>query len=428
MDSLYRSGPSRTVNGSGVSIVIPPNNVPLGFRRAGSTLLPQALTDLVHLGGGRTVAAFGLCDWERPAAMSPVLLPRLPAPDLTLVPSEVHRLREAHAVDQARMHDHVVREFVQKLLAAVPPGAPVSPVLLAILDVPDVEHVMPHLARLKTERLPGLSITLAIRWPEPGHENEGTGNAITAVSGLRRQQIIDVAYAFHPRSPLARQFGEFAQGALIARVLAALMVADRADEHNKGLPEVSRSIGTSVGTMVTAGGAVAASRDPVGGRGTFAAMAIEVASVAPGRPHRFSGPFRRALGDEVGYGDPADCVQVAIALATRVLHDARTRTIDVPFDPSLPPFELLFIVPFPYADPRFIWIAGQLRAWQTGEVPQAGTPLVVSGNGRIPALHPSGRYYCLVAALFGVEGNELPAAVPTAGSGTLGAGRHREGR
>lgn len=376
-----------------------PSTVVLGFGKDGSALLPHILNAQVHARGGSPLAAFGLCHWDRPTSEPAIPLPRLPAPDITLTADEIQHIRESGRQIAGQTHllpAQLLQTFWDKLLEVVPPSAPIIPQLLVLAGLRDSEIIAPSLSQVKSKRLPDLSITLCVRWPEPGHYDAHSTAAIKILHALRQEQIVDVVYPIDPRSPLVRSLGEDMQTQMLARVFAAQLIAHRHDGQNKRLSEVTQSVGTLVE-----------------GRGTFADLALGVAPVASGTRHALARMFRWGLSAEVGVGDFADCFRQATDLAARLLDDERARTFAAPFDREAPPYELLFIVPFAMNDPRFGRMVRELRAWQSAEVPQAGTPVVVSGSGRLTA-DGHIRYYCLAAYIFGIADELLLPQTPTA--------------
>lgn len=389
-----------------------PNTIVLGVGNDGGALFTPAAQALARTpGGAAALAAVGLFQPDRSPAplLSSLLAPLQPlayvlhAPDITLTPDEMQRIREqVRAIGgEQRLPEHLLRAFGDKLFEAVPPSAPISPQLLALVGLRDAASLATTLAQWKTKRLPQLSSTLCVRYPEPGHVDAQAQAALTTLHTLRREQhlLLDAIYLLDPRSPLARTLGEDLQVQMVARAFAALLVAHRHDGHNKRFVEVSQSVGTRVETRVGTNGSTQAG---AGARGTYAALSIGVAPVATGPRHPLSRVFwHRGLTSEVGTGDMADCLRQATDLATRLLDDEQARTFAAPFDRTAPPYELLFVVPFTLDDPRFGQVVRELRAWQTAEVPEAGTPLVVSGSGR-PAPDTRERYYCLVAYLYGI--------------------------
>jgi hypothetical protein len=357
-----------------------PLHILAAFGPVGRVWLPRVLNAVDQLGGGTTVAAFGLCDPHRATDDAPVdPLPALAADDFSLLPEEIVTLAETHGHDHDGAQHH--QAFAEKLKDIASPGYAFRPQLTAIVGLNGVASAALVLRHWQ-ERYPDLAITVLLVLPEPGHETAESAVGRTLVRQLHQEGVITVALILDPRSPLARQAGEDLQAQLVARLLGALLLAHCHDAHNKTLADIARSLGS---------------------RGPFAALGVATTTVAPGKPTPGLVGWlgRRVRRGEFGLGDPADCLNRATALARQLLDEEQYWTLAAPRDPERPPFVHAFLVPFRLRDRRLPLLAANLRTWQTATIPQASTPLVVSGAGNVQL--QGGGYRCLVGCLVGLD-------------------------
>lgn len=383
-----------------------PLHIIAAFGPVGRDWLPRVLNAVDQLGGGTTVAAYGLCDPHRTTDDAPVdPLPALAADDFSLLPEEIVTLAETRGHDHDGAQQH--QAFAEKLKDAASPGDDFRPQMLAIVGLNGVASAAPVL-RDWQERYPDLAITLLLVLPEPGHETAASAVGRTLVRQLHLEGVITVALVLDPRSPLARQAGEDLQAQLVARLLGALLLAHCHDAHNKTLADIARSLGS---------------------RGPFAALGVATTTVAPGKPTPGLVGWlgRRVRRGEFGLGDPADCLNRATALARQLLDEEQYWTLAAaPRDPERPPFVHTFLVPFRLRDRRLPLLAANLRTWQTATIPQASTPLVVSGAGNVQL--QGGGYRCLVGCLVGLDAmTALPGETLVGGSETSGSETERKG-
>lgn len=375
-----------------------PSSIVLGYGAFGRWFTPLVLNEVARLGWSAEVLATGLLDWEHPTDAPVVPLPPLVAPDIS------HTLAEVQAIRDANKQDRSPAPFLhaqgEKLVQVVSPVDPEAPQLLVLADLRALPDLAPVLREWKRQRLPALSISLVVRWPEPGHDDRAAHQGLAAIRDLHADGSVDLTYAVHPRSPLALRVGEDGQLHLVAALMATLLVAHRADEHNKSLAALSQSVGARAGV---------------------AGMALASAPVSVGRRHWASRAplLRRRLRGDVGYGDPADCFNVATARAASLLEDERARTIAAAFELNTPPYELVIVVPLRTDDRRLPQLASDLRHQVTRAAPLSGTPTIVGGGGQVTRLAATsegaaGRYTCRVAWVFGVPDTALESSLHVA--------------